>query len=365
MFAQAAKGREEKLKAAHHKAPALSISPRPNAKKQATAKKLDRRLAALGARPLLERGLGDDSAPGGCDAALDPWLQRLWPALRAALPLPPGVAAPVLDAAARLQLGPPKFDVELLGAPAADDDGSDDDDGQDDGASGGGGGSERRREREERRQREAVAAAAAFRAVAREASGLPAEPEASAANGDAAAAPHGPWRPFMAPLLVNRRLTSPGHFQDTRHLEFDLTGSGLTYEPGDALAIFPRVPEADVRAALRRLGLAPGQMLRITAAAGGGNGGSGSGSGSGGVNGDGSGNAGSGGAPAAAAATPAAAAAACGASARAVVQGILDGAGSPPRRYLFQVLARFASSARERERLEYFASSEGREELYE
>ena len=56
------------------------------------AKKLNRRLAALGARSALERGLGDDQAPAGYEAALDAWLPRLWAALRAAAPLPPGVA---------------------------------------------------------------------------------------------------------------------------------------------------------------------------------------------------------------------------------------------------------------------------------
>lgn len=55
------------------------------------AKKLDRRLAALGARAALERGLGDEQAPAGYEAALDAWLPRLWAALRAAAPLPPGV----------------------------------------------------------------------------------------------------------------------------------------------------------------------------------------------------------------------------------------------------------------------------------
>lgn len=55
------------------------------------AKKLDRRLAALGASPLLERGLGDDQHRGGYEAALDPWLARLWTTLRALMPLPSGV----------------------------------------------------------------------------------------------------------------------------------------------------------------------------------------------------------------------------------------------------------------------------------
>lgn len=57
---------------------------------QVVAKKLDRRLQGLGASPLLERGLGDDQHASGYEAALDPWLLALWPALRAALQLAGG-----------------------------------------------------------------------------------------------------------------------------------------------------------------------------------------------------------------------------------------------------------------------------------
>ena len=42
------------------------------------AKKLDRRLAGLGALEILPRGLGDDQHPWGYEAALDPWMQELW-----------------------------------------------------------------------------------------------------------------------------------------------------------------------------------------------------------------------------------------------------------------------------------------------
>lgn len=55
------------------------------------AKKLDRRLAALGAQPAVERGLGDDQHPSGYEAALDPWLAQLWTSLRRLRPLPLGV----------------------------------------------------------------------------------------------------------------------------------------------------------------------------------------------------------------------------------------------------------------------------------
>ena len=42
------------------------------------AKKLDRRLAGLGAGQMVPRGLGDDQHTLGYEAALEPWLSALW-----------------------------------------------------------------------------------------------------------------------------------------------------------------------------------------------------------------------------------------------------------------------------------------------
>ncbi len=55
------------------------------------AKKLARRLQALGASACIEVGLGDDQHPQGYEAALDPWLALLWSTLRAKRPLPAGM----------------------------------------------------------------------------------------------------------------------------------------------------------------------------------------------------------------------------------------------------------------------------------
>ncbi len=44
--------------------------------------------------------------------------------------------------------------------------------------------------------------------------------------------------PFPAKLLENTALNTPGSSKDTRHIAFSLTGSGLTYEVGDALGVF-------------------------------------------------------------------------------------------------------------------------------
>jgi sulfite reductase (NADPH) flavoprotein alpha-component len=46
--------------------------------------------------------------------------------------------------------------------------------------------------------------------------------------------------PFPATLTANRRLTGEGSNKDTRHLELTLSGSGLAYEVGDSLGVFPK-----------------------------------------------------------------------------------------------------------------------------
>ena len=45
--------------------------------------------------------------------------------------------------------------------------------------------------------------------------------------------------PFKAEVLENFNLNGRGSNKETRHLELSLEGSGLTYEPGDALGIYP------------------------------------------------------------------------------------------------------------------------------
>lgn len=50
--------------------------------------------------------------------------------------------------------------------------------------------------------------------------------------------------PFPSKLRVNRKLTAHGSAKDTRHFEVDISGSGLTYEVGDSLGVFPtNMPE--------------------------------------------------------------------------------------------------------------------------
>ena len=45
--------------------------------------------------------------------------------------------------------------------------------------------------------------------------------------------------PFPGMLVTNRRLSSPESEKDTRHFEVSLAGSGLKYEVGDSMNVFP------------------------------------------------------------------------------------------------------------------------------
>ncbi len=69
--------------------------------------------------------------------------------------------------------------------------------------------------------------------------------------------------PFDAPLLEKIQLNGRGSAKETYHLEFSLEGSGLSYEPGDALMVQPtNTPElvAEVVRAARLDATAPVQL---------------------------------------------------------------------------------------------------------
>jgi sulfite reductase (NADPH) flavoprotein alpha-component len=59
--------------------------------------------------------------------------------------------------------------------------------------------------------------------------------------------------PFPSRLITNRKLTAENSGKETRHYEFSLEGSGLTYEVGDALGVFPTNCPAMVDDLLRAL----------------------------------------------------------------------------------------------------------------
>ncbi len=74
--------------------------------------------------------------------------------------------------------------------------------------------------------------------------------------------------PFPAKLLTNRKLTGDGSAKDVRHIELSIEGSGLSYEPGDALGVWPENDPALVAEFARMLdgdttGLAERELARV------------------------------------------------------------------------------------------------------
>lgn len=78
--------------------------------------------------------------------------------------------------------------------------------------------------------------------------------EAPSPAAGAPAASYSRNHPFPARLLTNRRLNAAESGKDTRHLELSLEGSGLSYEAGDALGVFPMNCPALVADILSALG---------------------------------------------------------------------------------------------------------------
>ena len=60
--------------------------------------------------------------------------------------------------------------------------------------------------------------------------------------------------PFPARLCVNRMLSGAGSEKETRHFELEIEGSGLVYECGDSIGIFPKNDPELVEEILRVLG---------------------------------------------------------------------------------------------------------------
>ena len=76
---------------------------------------------------------------------------------------------------------------------------------------------------------------------------------AAAAATSAAASPYSRKNPFPGRLLVNRLLSLQGSGKEIRHLEISLEGSGLSYETGDSLGIYPDNDPALVEETLKAL----------------------------------------------------------------------------------------------------------------
>ncbi|XP_062205780.1 NADPH-dependent diflavin oxidoreductase 1-like isoform X2 [Phragmites australis] len=252
------------------------------------AKKLDQRLLDLGAKRIIEKGLGDDQHPAGYEGALDPWLQSLWKSLNqtnvSLLPRISDIIHPNLN-----MLGDAKIEVIYYSAP------------QD------------------------TSISDSKRLIDRARSMSPAlkfhndrEP------------------PYMLRMVTNQRLTKEDSERDVRHFELEDPCSAISYQVGDALEILPRQNSSTVDAFIKRCNLDPDCYITIRA--------------KGGVN------------------VPKGSLVNClmdRIKLKTFVALTMDVASASPRRYFFEIMSYFATAKHEKERLQYFASPEGRDDLYQ
>ena len=70
-------------------------------------------------------------------------------------------------------------------------------------------------------------------------------------------------RPFRAEVLVNQRITGAGSSKDVRHIELSLEGSGIRYEPGDALAVVANNPPVLVGQLIEHLAFDADEVVSV------------------------------------------------------------------------------------------------------
>jgi sulfite reductase (NADPH) flavoprotein alpha-component len=80
-------------------------------------------------------------------------------------------------------------------------------------------------------------------------------PQPAAPSASAAQPAYDKRNPFPAAMLESLRIVGRHSTKDTRHIELDLTGSGLAYEPGDALGVVAANDPAVVARLLDATGL--------------------------------------------------------------------------------------------------------------
>ncbi len=77
---------------------------------------------------------------------------------------------------------------------------------------------------------------------------------------------HTAWNrqhPFAAEVLVNQRIVANDSGKDVRHVELLLEGSGITYQPGDALGVWPVQAPTLVDAVVDTLGLSADSLVTL------------------------------------------------------------------------------------------------------
>ncbi|KAG3114817.1 NADPH-dependent diflavin oxidoreductase 1 [Phytophthora idaei] len=163
------------------------------AKYNAVARRLQARLLQLGASELIDRGLGDDQHAYGYFGALNPWMEKLWTAVLQLHPLPDGVT--IDDSPKPIE---PRYSVIVHGAGA--------------------------KEVQE----------AKLLMPRTDDSRFYAPPHTTVGREKGI---------YLAPVVVNKRITAEDWEQDVRHLEFDVSEDSNATEPpfraGDIAVVYP------------------------------------------------------------------------------------------------------------------------------
>ncbi|CAI9110692.1 OLC1v1010760C1 [Oldenlandia corymbosa var. corymbosa] len=257
------------------------------------AKKLDKRLLDLGARALVERGLGDDQHPSGYEGALDPWMSNLWNALYQKAPIlfPNGPNLVVSD---HHWVDQPKIEITYHDV-----------------------GNKNSRSSystdfeylEEQIERARLMSPGKFSSNMK--------PDCS------------------LKMIKNCSLTTAECGKDVRHLEFEAVSSCIEYEVGDYVELLPGQDPDAVDTFIKRCNLNPETYISVL---------------------------------------PRAKETDFGDTNHSLIAPMklktfveltMDVASASPRRYFFEIMSNFASAEHEKERLLYFASPEGRDDLYQ
>jgi sulfite reductase (NADPH) flavoprotein alpha-component len=70
-------------------------------------------------------------------------------------------------------------------------------------------------------------------------------------------------KPYTATLLTSQKITGRDSGKDVRHVEIDLEGSGLTYQPGDALGVWFENSSELANAILAKVGLSGVESVEV------------------------------------------------------------------------------------------------------
>lgn len=85
----------------------------------------------------------------------------------------------------------------------------------------------------------------------------------SAATDDVQEEGYSKKNPFPSEIRINKNLNGAGSGRETHHIEFSLEGSGLEYEAGDALGVYPENPPEIVDELITALGMKPTEEVPL------------------------------------------------------------------------------------------------------